>query len=106
MALLRFQHDGVQAEAAVVCLTDAVAAGCCQLCPFACGNFDVVVDLMLQNKSRTWRRLSCFTIPPPPVLPHLCSFDLVVDLTLQNTWGPNHPGIRLLPSSAGTTLTA
>ena len=30
----------------------------------------------------------------------------MVDLTLLNTWGPNHPGIRLLPSSAGTTLTA
>lgn len=34
------------------------------------------------------------------------SWDLLVQLELQDTAGPGHPGLRLVPSSAGTTLVA
>ncbi|KAI7836530.1 hypothetical protein COHA_009630 [Chlorella ohadii] len=69
---------------------------------------DRILAVAAPNNSVAWMvyvQVSCYQ---PLKLQHFPfdSFDLVVDLTLQNTWGPNHPGIRLLPSSAGTTLTA
>lgn len=71
------------------------ASTCCSCCRLPVGSCEL-------GGARSTQRAK----PAPPTSTRPCSFDLVVETTLQNTWGPNHPGIKLLPSSAGTTVTA
>ncbi|PRW32538.1 ligand-gated ion channel [Chlorella sorokiniana] len=69
---------------------------------------DRILAVAAPNNSVAWMvyvQVSCYQ---PLKLQHFPfdSFDLVTELTLQNSWGPNHPGLKLVPSAAGTTLTA
>ena len=56
----------------------------------------------------SWGSLALRAHAPPAVTPAVlcCAPPPLLQIELQDTAAPDHPGLRLVPSSAGTTLVA